>query len=142
MVQTILVVEDDKNQLLLYEQELSVEGYIVITAKNGYEAVKKSQEYSPDLVIMDIILPKMDGIESMGRIMSERKKIPIIINTAYSSYGDNFMAWGADAYIIKSSDRERKVKGFLFCRNKPRLLFVFNIMAQHSRIYIQRVHNQ
>jgi len=77
--QTILVVEDNKNKVLLYEQELSLEGYVVITAKDGSEAVKKLQEHSPDLVVMDIILPKMDGIESMGRIMNERKKIPIII---------------------------------------------------------------
>jgi DNA-binding response OmpR family regulator len=103
-LQTIFVVEDNKYQLLLYEQELSLEGYHVITAKDGCEAVKKLQERSPDLVVMDIILPKMDGIELMSRIMNERKKIPIIINTAYSCYKDNFMSWGADAYIIKSSD--------------------------------------
>lgn len=114
--QTILVVEDDKNQLLLYEQELSLEGYIVITAKDGSEAVKKLRENFPDLVVMDIILPEMDGIESMGRIMNERKKIPIIINTAYSGYMDNFMTWAADAYIIKSSDLselKNKIKEFL-----------------------------
>lgn len=108
---TILVVEDDKNQLLLYEHELSLEGYNIITAKDGCEAVKKIKEHSPDLVITDIILPKMDGIELMGKILSERKKIPIIINTAYNSYKDNFMSWAADAYIIKSSDlRELKNK--------------------------------
>ena len=114
--QTILVVEDDKKQLLLYEQELSLEGYIVITAKDGSEAVKKLRENFPDLVVMDIILPEMNGIESMGRIMNERKKIPIIINTAYSGYMDNFMTWAADAYIIKSSDLselKNKIKEFL-----------------------------
>lgn len=102
--QTILVVEDDKNQVLLYEQELSLDGYNVITAKDGCEAVKKLQEQAPDLVVMDIILPKMDGIELIGRIINRRKKIPIVINTAYSCYKDNFMTWAADAYIIKSSD--------------------------------------
>ena len=102
--QTILVVEDDKNQLLLYDQELSLEGYNVITAKDESEAVKKLQRHAPALVVMDIIIPKMDFFESMGRIINERKKIPIIINTAYSGYMDNFMTWGADAYIIKSSD--------------------------------------
>ena len=53
---------------------------------------------------MDINMPKMSGIESIGKILSEHKKIPIIINTAYSSYKDDFMSWSADAYIIKSSD--------------------------------------
>ncbi|MDN3512476.1 MAG: response regulator [Candidatus Jettenia sp. CY-1] len=103
MMKTILVVEDDKNQLLLYKQELSLEGYNVITAKDGLEAIQKVNEQIPDLIVMDINMPKMDGIESMSRILHERK-IPIIINTAYSSYKDDFMSWSADAYIIKSSD--------------------------------------
>ena len=102
-MKTILVVDDDKYHLLLYEQELSLEGYSIITAKDGCGAVKKAKEHSPDLIVMDIIMPKIDGIELMDRILSEHKKIPII-NTAYTSYMDNFMSWAADAYIIKSSD--------------------------------------
>lgn len=104
MMKTILLVEDDKNQLLLYKQELSLEGYNIITAQDGQEAIKKVKEHTPDLIVMDINMPKMSGIESMGRILSEHKKIPIIINTAYGSYKDDFMSWSADAYIIKSSD--------------------------------------
>ncbi|MCF6157776.1 MAG: response regulator [wastewater metagenome] len=103
-MKTILVVEDDKNQLLLYKQELTLEGYNVITAQDGCEAVEKAKEQIPDLVVMDINIPKMNGIEAMGKILSERRKVPIIINTAYSSYKDNFMSWLADAYVIKSSD--------------------------------------
>ncbi len=101
---TILLVEDDKNQCLLYEQELRLEDYEVITAIDGKEALEKVQEQPPDLIIMDICMPKMDGIEAMGRIVSKHKGIPIIINTAYSSYKDNFMSWSADTYIVKSSD--------------------------------------
>ncbi len=101
---TILLVEDDKNERLLYEQELRREDYEVITATNGKEALEKVQEQPPDLIIMDICMPKMDGIEAMGRIVSKHKGIPIIINTAYDSYKDKFMSWLADAYIIKSSD--------------------------------------
>lgn len=115
-MKTILIVENDKNQLLLYEYELSLEGYNIITAKDGYEALKKVKEHFPDLIMMDIILPRMDGVELMGRILSERKNIPIIINTAYEGYKDNFMMWPADAYIIKSSDLselKNKVKGLL-----------------------------
>ncbi|CAG0938358.1 Response regulator MprA [Candidatus Brocadiaceae bacterium] len=103
-MKTILVVEDDKNQLLLYERELSYEGYNIITAKDGLEAIKKVKEQLPDLIVMDINMPKMDGIEAIGKILSEHKKIPIIINTAYSSYKDDFMSWSANAYVIKSSD--------------------------------------
>lgn len=103
-MKTILLVEDDKNQLLLYKQELSLEGYNIITAQDGQEAVKKVKEHQPDLIVMDINMPKMSGIESIGKILNGHKKIPIIINTAYSSYKDDFMSWSADAYIIKSSD--------------------------------------
>ncbi len=101
---TILLVEDDKNQRLLYEQELQQEGYGIVTATDGKEALEKVQEQLPDIVVMDINMPKMDGIEAMGRILSKNKKIPIIINTAYSNYKDSFMSWAADAYIVKSSD--------------------------------------
>lgn len=103
-MKTILLVEDDKNQLLLYKQELSLEGYRIITAQDGQEALCKVIEELPDLIVMDITMPKMNGIESMGKILSEHNKIPIIINTAYGSYKDDFMSWSADAYIIKSSD--------------------------------------
>ena len=101
---TILVVEDDKNQRLLYEQELKLEGYDVVTASDGKDALEKIQEQLPDLIIMDINMPKMDGIETMGKILGKNREIPVIINTAYSNYKDNFMSWAADAYIVKSSD--------------------------------------
>ncbi|MCK4284371.1 MAG: response regulator, partial [Candidatus Brocadiae bacterium] len=59
----------------------------------------------PDVVIMDINLPeKMDGIQSMSKILSQDKDIPVIINTGYSEYQDNYMSWAADAYILKSAD--------------------------------------
>ncbi len=101
---TILLVEDDKNQRLLYEQELRFEGYGIVTAADGKEGLGKVREQPPDMIIMDINIQKMNGIETMGMIISKCKNIPIIINTAYSSYKDNYMSWIADAYIVKSSD--------------------------------------
>jgi CheY-like chemotaxis protein len=101
---TILIVEDNKNQRLLYEQELGREGYEVITATDGKEALEKVEERQTDLIIMDILMPKMEGLEAMGKILSKHKGIPVIIHTAYSNYKSTFMSWAADAYIIKSSD--------------------------------------
>ncbi len=101
---TILLVEDDKNQCLLYEQELRLEGYDIVTVNDGKDAIKKVQEQRPDIIIMDISLPKLNGLEAMGMILSKNKGVPIIINTAYCNYKDNFMSWAADAYIVKSSD--------------------------------------
>jgi len=100
----ILVVEDDKNQQELYRQELIDDGYEVDVASDGKEAVAKAQKERPDLIVLDISMPGMDGIEAMGKILGADNRIPIVLNTAYSSYKDNFMTWSADAYVIKSSD--------------------------------------
>jgi len=117
----ILLVEDDNNQRLLYEQELRIEGYEIVTAIDGKDALEKFQEQPPDLVVLDINMPRMDGIEAIGRILSKNKQIPIIINTAYSSYKNSFMSWAADAYIVKSSDLselKNKIRELLI--NKPK----------------------
>ena len=100
----ILLVEDDGNQAILYQQELEADGYEVVLASNGREAIQKVEEAQPDLIVMDVSMPGMDGIEAMGRILSEHNKLPVILNTAYASYKDNFLSWSADAYVIKSSD--------------------------------------
>ncbi len=118
---TILLVEDDKNQRLLYEQALRFEGYEIVTAADGKDVLEKVQEQPLDLVVMDINMPKMDGVETMGWILSKHKNIPIIINTAYSSYKDNFMTWAADAFIVKSSDLtvlKNKIKEIVINRSQ------------------------
>jgi DNA-binding response OmpR family regulator len=100
----ILCVDDDLALLRLYRDELAEEGYEIISAKDGKEAVKKFPEERPDLVIMDIRMPQMDGIEALNAILGKDRLVPVILNTAYAQYKENFMTWGADAYVIKSSD--------------------------------------
>ncbi|WP_347275400.1 response regulator [Candidatus Kuenenia sp.] len=115
-MKTILVVEDDKNQRSWYKQELEMEGYNVVTAGDGADCIKMVNDYLPDIIVMDIVMPKMDGLASMGKILSEHRKIPVIINTAYSCYKASFLSWPADAYLTKSSDlKELKntIKGIL-----------------------------
>jgi len=100
----ILLVEDDENQCLLYREELEQDGHKVDYVTNGKEALEFVQKSRPDVVIMDINMPKMDGIEAMGRLLSKDNQIPIILNTAYRNYKNNFMTWAADAYVVKSAD--------------------------------------
>jgi CheY-like chemotaxis protein len=101
---TVLLVEDDKNQRIMYETEIKTWGYDVVSAASGREAVA-AVEANPkvDLVVMDISMPNMDGIEAMGKILGKNNRIPVILNTAYAQYKDNFLSWAADAYIIKSA---------------------------------------
>jgi two-component system response regulator (stage 0 sporulation protein F) len=117
----ILIVEDEQSQRDLYSIELQDDGYEIDQATNGKEAVDKVVNNKYDLVILDIRMPEMDGIEALGKILSRDKKIPIIIYTAYSNYKSNFMTWTADAYITKSSNLNElkdKVREILSARSK------------------------
>jgi CheY-like chemotaxis protein len=100
----ILCVDDDSSILELYYEELSEEGYKVLLARNGQEALKKYQEEVPQLIILDIRMPRMDGIEALNAILGKNRQAAVILNTAFPQYRQNFMTWGAEAYLIKSSD--------------------------------------
>ncbi len=103
-VPTVLIVDDEKNLLELYKSELSADGYDVLVASTGKEAVDLLQKNRPDVVVMDIRMPEMDGIEALGKVVARHKNIPVIINTAFSAYQEDFRAWAAEEYVIKSSD--------------------------------------
>jgi DNA-binding NtrC family response regulator len=100
----ILLVENEEGQRQLYEQELKEEGYLVIWARNGKEALKQLEESLCDLVVLDIVMPEMDGIEVLSKIVSRYRKMPIILHTAYAYYKNDFMTWLTDAFVVKSSD--------------------------------------
>ncbi len=103
MSKKILVVEDEEGLRLLYQEELETEGYRVITARNGREAIQKLEE-GPDLIVLDIVMPVMNGMEALGRILGRERRVPIILNTSYPGYREDFMSWAADAYVTKSMD--------------------------------------
>ena len=116
MKKKILIVEDEEGLRLLYEEELKIEGYEVITANNGKEAIQKLEGEKPDLIILDIVMPVMDGLEALGQIVRKERKIPIILNTSYPGYRQDFISWAADAYVTKSTDLgelKKKVKELL-----------------------------
>ena len=101
---TILIVEDDEHQQILFEEELKDEGYNVLVAGGAREALDMVKNVAPDLVVLDVAMPGMDGIEALGQLLARNNQLPVILHTAYATYKDNFMTWSADAYVVKSSD--------------------------------------
>ena len=100
----ILVVEDEPSLRRLYRGDLAEEGYEVATASNAPEALAQIETVRPDLVVLDIRMPGMDGLDAMTRILERDPRIAVVLNSAFSCYKDNFLSWAADAYVVKSSD--------------------------------------
>jgi two-component system response regulator (stage 0 sporulation protein F) len=103
MKKKILLVEDERSLCLLYEEELSREGYEITAETDAEAALAQLAGTAFDLIITDIRMPGKNGIELITQIMGLRKDIPIIINSAYQSYKEDFMTWAADAYVVKSA---------------------------------------
>ncbi|HDD53216.1 MAG TPA: response regulator [Thermosulfidibacter takaii] len=100
----LLIVDDEESIRLLYQQEFTDEGYDVALASSGEEALEVLDKEPVDLVILDIRMKEMSGLEALQHIVKEKKNLPVILCSAYSSYQDDFSSWLADAYVIKSSD--------------------------------------
>ena len=100
----ILLVDDEESIHLLYRAVLEEEGYKVHCALSGKDSLQKSKIVSPDLIILDINMPGMNGIEVLRQIKEIKPKMPVVLSTAYHEYKQELGAWASDDYIIKSSD--------------------------------------
>ena len=104
----ILVVDDEIAMTKVVEIRLRAAGYDVVLAHDGQEGLEKAKTENPDLMILDLMLPKMDGFKVCGLLKSDAryKKIPIIIYTARVQDSDQQLGKevGADAYITKPFD--------------------------------------
>jgi two-component system response regulator (stage 0 sporulation protein F) len=103
-VKKILLVDDDQGIQLLYQEEFQDEGYGVSSAFNGDEALKIFSADQPDLVILDIQMPGLNGIEVLRQMKMINSTVPIILSSAYHEYKQDLGAWASDEYVVKSSD--------------------------------------
>jgi len=111
MSSRVLIVDDEEGIRLLYKEELEEEGYEVELASSGEEALKKLDSGQMDMVLLDIKMPGMDGVEVLRKLKEKYKELPVILCTAYPHYKQEFGTWASDAYVVKSSDlRELKDK--------------------------------
>ena len=101
----ILVVEDNELNMKLFRDVLVVKGYRALEATTGEEAIALATEYAPDLVLMDVQLPDLDGVEALRRLRKDERTatIPVLALTSQAMQGDRerFLAEGFDGYVAK-----------------------------------------
>jgi two-component system cell cycle response regulator DivK len=106
--QTILIADDDKKSIKLLRDVLQASGYFVAVARDGRETVALAQARKPDLILMDIRMPVMDGIAAMKKLRANPNtdRIPIIAITAHAMRGDKerFIQQGFDDFLAKPVD--------------------------------------
>ena len=103
-MKTILLVDDDESIQLLYQEEFKEAGFNVESAFTGDEGLVRFKEINPDLVILDIQMPGLNGIEVLRQIKMMNSSIPVILSSAYHEHKQNLGAWASDEYVVKSSD--------------------------------------
>lgn len=101
---TILFVDDSRNIREFCKRELEREGYRVLLAGDGEEALDVLRRETPDLVILDVVMPKKDGISTIGHVLAQRRDLPVIFYTAHKGYLDYYGGWLAEACVEKSED--------------------------------------
>jgi DNA-binding response OmpR family regulator len=115
-MKTILIVDDEPHILELYQKELGDEGYEIRVATDGEEALKIARNEEISLVVLDIKMDKKDGLSTLVELKRAKKDLPVILNSAYSTYKSNFQSWLADDYVVKSSNLDElknKIEGLL-----------------------------
>jgi two-component system cell cycle response regulator DivK len=104
----ILIVEDNEKNMKLFRDILGATGYRTLEAASGERAVELACSYGPDLVLMDIQLPGIDGVEALTRLRADDRtaRVPVLALTAQAMEGDHerFLAAGFDAYVSKPVD--------------------------------------
>jgi DNA-binding response OmpR family regulator len=104
----ILVVDDEKNIRTLFRDELEEAGYEVDTAGSGQEALEKVSSKKPDLIVLDIRMEDMTGLEVLEQVRRDHEALPVIMCTAVRGLQDDFTVWDSKVsdYITKPVDLE------------------------------------
>ncbi len=110
----ILIVDDDALLVRMYQKKLENDGYIVATADDGETALQKVQELKPDLILLDIMMPKVNGLQVLAILKEDKEtsSIPVILLTNVGSSDEDVnrgLELGAVAYLVKAGNRPSTV---------------------------------
>lgn len=100
----ILIVDDEEGIRMLYAMELQDEGYEVITLPDGKDLLEVVDAQEPDCIVLDIKMREYNGLDLLQQIRKKHDDLPVILNSAYSSFKVDLKAVAADYYVVKSSD--------------------------------------
>lgn len=113
MAKRILIIEDDPDQILLYKTEFEIHGFEVATERKSTNGEQKAMEFMPDLILMDLLMEEMNGLEVLAKIKQNNKinKIPVLIfsNFEKQEKGAEALRLGAVDYIIKSKTMPKEL---------------------------------
>ena len=105
-MKTILLVDDEQSIQTVYREEFEDSGYQVISALDGEIGLKKFQTEQPDIVILDIQMPGMNGIEVLRQMKMINPAVPVILSSAYPEFKRDLGTWASDDYVVKSGNLE------------------------------------
>lgn len=112
MKRKILVVDDEPDFLKIITMRLEASNYRVVTAVSGEEGLQKIKQEKPDVVLLDILMPKLDGLETLKKIREQNKDLPVYIITAFSTEERLKLArkLSASGFIMKSSNLKKELE--------------------------------
>ena len=106
----ILLVDDEESIQIVYREEFEDEGYQVISALDGISGLEKFREEQPDLVVLDIQMPGMNGVEVLRQMKMINSSVPVILSSAYQEFKQDLGTWASDEYVVKSGNLDELKK--------------------------------
>ena len=105
-MKTLLLIDDDEAIQFVYREEFEDEGYNVLSAKDGENGLEIFRSQKPDIVILDILMPGMNGVDVLRQMKMMDASIPVILSSAYQEFKRDLGTWASDAYVVKSGNIE------------------------------------
>ncbi len=144
MIRTILLVEDDRGSSLLVQRTLQKRGYHVLLAGNGIEALKIVEQHPVHLIITDVVMPHMDGVDLYDALKKreDTRRIPVIIITDKQLFKDAFFALGVEHFIDKTDDINllvEKIKNINIDLQKKEYIKV--LISGNNRLVVEQMSN-